>query len=174
MGNTALVQYGILEEKSDYRAHVCIAAMTAYVFPTEEGRRAIEGGNHRTARAYQGDHVTAEGLLVPPDDINECQAVGIPEHWLVSLNFSESDSTTDKGEKAVKVVKGMLKKGMIALPLVANQIDDKDMQIEGVDIIVTGRVRIQVKCDYRGGDRRLGGTGNLFLQTKECNPYGLH
>jgi hypothetical protein len=44
------------------------------------------------------------------------------------------------------------------------------MQFEGLDIVVATRVRIQVKLDFRGGERELGGTGNLFLQTAECNP----
>ena len=34
-------------------------------------------------------------------------------------------------------------------------------------IVVNGKWRIQVKCDYDAGP---GGTGNLFLQTAECNP----
>jgi hypothetical protein len=47
------------------------------------------------------------------------------------------------------------------------------VQIDGDDIVVlTGanRVHIQVKCDYPGGDKALGGTGNLYLQVAERNP----
>ena len=42
------------------------------------------------------------------------------------------------------------------------------------DLLVTASLRIQVKCDYRGGPRELGGSGNLFLQTHECNPLRRH
>ena len=66
----------------------------------------------------------------------------------------------------------MLKKGLISLPINATIIDDKDIQIAGTDIIVCSHLKIQVKCDYRAGNkkhhRRV--TGNLFLQIAECNP----
>ncbi len=32
----------------------------------------------------------------------------------------------------------------------------------------------QVKCDFDGGRKELGGTGNLFLQVKEANPFKLY
>ncbi len=45
------------------------------------------------------------------------------------------------------------------------------MQIRGVDIVVRGQWRIQVKCDYDAGRGKDGsGTGNLFLQVAERNP----
>ena len=45
----------------------------------------------------------------------------------------------------------------------------ENVQIQGTDILVFSRKRVQVKCDYRCGDRPLG-TGNVFLQRAERNP----
>jgi hypothetical protein len=48
-------------------------------------------------------------------------------------------------------------------------VEGRGLQIEGMDIIVNCKVKIQVKCDFTGGRKPLG-SGNLFLQTAECNP----
>jgi len=51
------------------------------------------------------------------------------------------------------------------------EINERMMQISGIDVTMQDNMKIQVKMDYNGGDKRLGGTGNLYLQTAECNPY---
>ena len=86
------------------------------------------------------------------------------------INFSPEDSTGAKGDKAVKIVSGLIRRGMFPFYLEGIEVGDYDLQIEGLDIIVSMNARIQVKCDYRGGPRWHGGTGNLFLQVAECNP----
>jgi hypothetical protein len=90
--------------------------------------------------------------------------------------FDEAADTSDKGRKAVELVAAMIRNGLFPLPYAVGQLDSdpaKDMQINGDDIIVdlgANRVHIQVKCDFRGGDKALGGTGNLYLQVAERNP----
>ena len=85
-----------------------------------------------------------------------------------------TETTSTKGLKAVAIVVAMLKQGMIALPLNTKVIDDKALQIKGTDVIVQNTLHLQVKCDFAAGPRDHGGTGNLFLQTQECNPYKLY
>jgi hypothetical protein len=63
---------------------------------------------------------------------------------------------------------------MIALRADGNVISSKSMQIDGSDIVVSNRVHIQVKCDFDAGQKLLGGTGNLFIQESECNPFRFH
>lgn len=50
----------------------------------------------------------------------------------------------------------------------------KVIDIKGTDIYVTtvsGKVKIQVKCDFIGGEIEYGGSGYLYLQTAERNPF---
>jgi len=182
LGNTALVDYGIQTEKSHIRAHVCPKARRVYVYPTPNGIEAIESGAYISRPGYQSgiSMPTSLGYLVPPFDIAECVALAIrPDAWDY-LNFSDEDSLTDKGNKAVRLVKGMLKRGLFPIPAIGTEITDRDLQVDGTDIIIrAGAIRqqdivIQVKCDFPGGERDLGGTGNLFLQIAECNPLGIH
>lgn len=168
MGNTKLVSYGIQNEKSDLRAHVCVKIKKVYIYPTEAGIEAVFSGKHPLAPAYTGSIKTATGYLVPPGCISNCEVFKIPDKWWKRVNFKDFDNTTIKGEKAVRIVKNMIIKGMMpALKLKYEEVTEKDLQIEGTDIIIRSKAKIQVKCDYKGGE---GGTGNLFLQTSECNP----
>jgi hypothetical protein len=48
------------------------------------------------------------------------------------------------------------------------EVDDWEFQVRGVDLVLARRVTIQVKCDYNAGN---AGTGNLYIQTKECNLF---
>jgi len=52
----------------------------------------------------------------------------------------------------------------------AKESEQKDVQLRGTDILVACNKRIQVKCDYRSG-KKPNGTGNLFLQKSERNPF---
>ena len=175
---TQLFDYGIQNEQSDIRAHVCPLVQRVYVYPTEEGRRAIASGQWTKRPAFQPGVVglTAEGYCVPPFAIRRCVAVEVrAEAWL-AVDFHESDNTSTKGEKAVRMVAQMIRCGVFPLPCATGALNldsEKTLQIQGDDIIVdlgASRVHIQVKCDYRGGDKGLGGTGNLFLQVAERNP----
>lgn len=174
LGNTQLVEYGIQTEESDIRAHVCVLAKTVYVYRTIDGLSCVLSGKYARRPVYTGTIVTAQGYAVPANDVPGCQVVTIPDPWLNHLRFSNDDSTSIKGEKAIKVVKGLLKTGRFPLlPIDVSEVDDEQMQISGTDIKVSLSVdvKIQVKCDYRGGNGPYSCTGNLFLQVTECNPY---
>lgn len=173
-----LVQYGIQNEQSDVRAHVCPLVRRVYVYPTSEGRRAVESGNWPKRQGFQRGVVghTAEGYLVPPSAIPRCLAIAVRDVAWDAVDFRESDTTSAKGKKATRLVAEMVRAGIFPIPLAVENLNaapPRHLEIDGDDIIVdfgAGRVRIQVKCDYRGGDVALGGTGNLFLQVAERNP----
>lgn len=175
VGNTTLVPYGIQNEESDLRIHVCPVAKHVYVFPTKHGVQAIDTGKFEKKPGYQDIHgcngKTAEGYLVPPSSIEGCISIRIPVFILVRYPIYQWDSTTDKGNKATAIVADLLRLGRIPLKADPEVIHDSDLQIKGTDITVKLNTRIQVKCDFAGGDKRHGHvTGNLFLQVAECNP----
>lgn len=175
LGNTQLVNYGIQSEESDIRAHVSIATRHVYIYSTKLGLGIIAQPNgYRLVPVYTGNIQTAKGYLVPPGDIPGCEHVSIPDDVFVDVKFSIRDNTSEKGRKAVLVVRQMLKRGLLPIDLKVEEIDDEAIQISGTDIIVSTKVKIQVKCDWKAGHRELGGTGNLFLQVAECNPLGMH
>lgn len=178
----ALFDYGIQTEKSDIRAHVCPTVRRVYVYPTASGLLVVEKGCYPLVPAYQPgwNEPTAEGYLVPPDDIACCVELKIRKGAWDHLKFRKEESTTEKGRKAVVLVKMMLKRGLMPIPTESEVVEEKDIQISGTDIYVRANklkerdVHIQVKCDYDGGRKELGGTGNLFLQVREINPLGLY
>jgi len=195
LGNTDLVDYGIQNEESDLRIHVSPATKSIYVYDTINGVDAVvcdsANGNRKVKVRTQmkdefGDPivdrtgaplkvVTAEGYLVPPHDIYGCHRIDIPDDVLNTANFRFHDSTTQKGNKAVVVVKKMLNRGLIPLtPDDVDEISDEEMQVSGVDISISSKAKIQVKCDWKAGPKEYGGTGNLFLQVSECNPLNQH
>lgn len=51
---------------------------------------------------------------------------------------------------------------------------DKELDIRGTDIIVSARRHIQVKYNAPAYLQEEGGTGNLFVQTHECNPLKIY
>lgn len=140
----------------------------------EAGRAAIS--RHEYAKKsvkLDGKITTAQGYAIPVGMIDGIQQILIPKAIHDRYRIIESMTTTTKGMFAVNIVVLMLKGLLIPLPVNIDISDDRSVQVSGTDIIVSSLVRIQVKCDYRAGDRKLGGTGNLFLQTAECNPYKM-
>jgi len=86
------------------------------------------------------------------------------------LKIGAFDPPGVKGDRAALIVKGLLVTNKF--PLFAGKaelVDAQTLQVKGVDIQVS--INIQVKCDYNGGPKERGGTGNLFLQVAECNPF---
>lgn len=166
--NTELINYGIQTEESDFRAHVCVLSKQVHLFKTENGVKATKK-NYRLVPVYTNGILTAKGYLVPPEDLNT-EIVWLPQDWLDELQITETDNTTVKGQKAIEIVKRLILQGMCPLELSPKEITEKDIQIKGIDIVVTLNAKIEVKCDYRGGLKENGGTGNLFLQIAECNP----
>ena len=177
-GNTELIEYGIQNEASDIRAHVCVTTERMYVYSTTSGVETIEKGDYRMMPAFQwvnGQSMkTAEGYLVPPEDIEGCITKTIPQSLIEHYSFDRSDSTSIKGNKAVGVVMSFIQAGHFPFIAEGQVIDDRNLQVSGTDIHVGIDKKIQVKCDYNGGPRELGGTGNLYLQVAECNPLGRH
>jgi hypothetical protein len=171
-----LYEYGIMQENSDVRAHVAPATKRVYVFPTRAARTAIKQGDYRIASASQNgvNGATAQGWLVPPDDIEGCIAIRVrPPIWSY-LDFRRNEPTPVRGEKATKLVCGMLRRGLFPLP--ALQRTDLSLEVNGTDIIAEVEEHqrlIQVKCDFNAGHRAFGGTGNLYLQKSERNPKRL-
>lgn len=168
-----LVEYGIQTEESDIRAHVCVLAGKTYVYQTRHGVAVCRSGKFPKKPGYQPgvEYATAVGYLVPWEQIPGI--VPISSQWLIDkVSFSDKDSTTVKGNKASWVVEQLVRIGWFPLPVVAEVATDVSIQHKGIDLIVSGKWRIQVKCDYRGGGVKLPNatTGNLYLQTAECNP----
>ena len=168
-GNTTLIPYGIQTDESDYRFHISFGAGCAYFFPTESGRRAVEDGRGKPFVASQPgvNVVTGRGRKVPWQQIDGCQEIDIPDSWMKKIDCRKTDTPTQKGKKAVKIARGLLLKGRVALPASSREITEKQMQIRGKDLIITSEFSIEVKCDF------WGGVYGLTLQTHECNPLGL-
>jgi hypothetical protein len=174
-----LHEYGIMQEDSDTRAHVCPVVKRVYVFDTATACRIIREGDYRVASATQqgvnGD--TARGWLVPPGDLPGCAEIRPRELVWEALNFSPQEPTSMRGREAVRLVVGMIKNGMFPLPAHPSSDLSLDVDLAGTDIKATVHaqtLKIQVKCDREGGRKKLGGTGNLYLQKSERNPHGLH
>jgi hypothetical protein len=170
MNQPDLIQYGIQDEDSDIRAHVCVLAKIVYVFPTWAGVKAINSGKFPSVGASQPgvDFDTSRGILVPPGQIEGCIRISASIS-IEKVAFSRTDNTTTKGQKAAQVIELLLRKGYFPLPADPGIAKSLDLQRRGIDILVSGNWRIQVKCDYEGG---IGAacTGNLFIQTDEINP----
>lgn len=173
LGNTELVKSGIAEETSDIRVHVSMATKSVYIYRTQDGVDAIDPSRHREVKVERRGYVTAAGFLVPPGDIRNCERIAIPVglHW--PYDFSKDDSEEKKGKNAEDIVRAMLRDGDICLMPFVERVDDIAQQISGVDLIAKMDLKIQVKADHDAGPKELGGTGNLFLQVEECNPFGI-
>jgi len=182
MPQPSLFEYGIQTEKSDIRTHVCPVVRRVYVYPTSSGLMVIESGCYPLVPGYQPgwSEPTAEGYLVPPDDIPCCVELKFRDTVWDHLSFRKDEATSEKGRKAVRLVKMMLKRGLLPIPTESEIVEERNIQISGTDIYVKANrlrekdVHIQVKCDFDGGRKELGGTGNLFLQVREINPFGLY
>lgn len=178
-GNTKLVDYGIQNEQSDLRAHVAVLAGRVYVYSTVKGLATLNDGLAKglyqpravyTNVGHRGQVQTATGYAVP---VGHIKHVAVDAADIIrAQEFKETDSTTAKGVKAQSVVEYLLRRGLFPLPVLAEIVRDVDMQRKGLDLVVRGTWRIQVKCDWRAGTGHPQCTGNLYLQTAECNPFG--
>ncbi len=176
-GNNKLVEYGVEQDQSDYRAHVGYKVQHVYIFPTASAKALLRSDHNleeKTATQNGVNGPTAKGFPAPISHLKGIQEVLIPPDIYQRHPIRPTDQTTWKGARAVEIVQAMLRRGLIALPLATTEITDKDMQVKGGDIIISSSLVIQVKCDYLAGPRKLGGTGNLYLQTHECNPRRMY
>lgn len=167
-GVTMLHNYGIQNEESDLRAHVSVCNATVYTFLPSAAMDAINSHPEIQARqAFQTGvkFATANGYPMPIKYISGLSSIKIPQHIFMDANFLMSDSTSEKGNKAVFCIKEMLKRNLIPFDFNIEEVTDRTMQIKGTDILISAKYRIQIKCDWRVGE-----TGNIYLQTQECNP----
>jgi hypothetical protein len=167
-----MIAHGIQTEKSHLRAHVGIVVKQCYVFPQaalvgvmskfEVGYATQPGANGWTGKGYKVPWVVVPGIQVIP----------FPAEWVALC--TKDLSTSEKGDFAIYVVRHLLRQGKISLPLDHSVTEDVNLQREGEDLVAWGQWRIEVKCDYGCGSEKLGGTGNLFIQTEESNPFAQH
>lgn len=170
----ALFEYGIHTEASDVRAHVSVVGRSIYAFRTRHGLDAIARLHPATASAWQPgvSGRTAEGWLVPPNEIADCRRLRFYS-WPRWSAFSDDLSTSEKGRLAVECVVESMRAGRFPFWILASEDERREVQVKGTDIVVFCKQRVQVKCDWRCGDGP-GATGNLFLQRAERNPLGMH
>ena len=171
-----LCYYGIIQENSHIRAHVGPVAKCVYVYKTADMIQAIMVNEYRKLPAYQKnyDGITGYGPIVPLSKV----PFVIPVKWRSVewwKNFKDADDTTDKGKKAVTVVTQIMRLGRFPFFVVPQEVTDINMDIEGTDIIISGKWRVQVKCDWKAGPKEIEGcSGNLFVQTHEINPREMY
>ena len=119
-------------------------------------------------QTMQGMKTTSWAKLIPLSDIPH-ESWPIPDDIYDKRCVPCNAGQSEKGRAAEGVVLDMLEL-MGRKPL---EITDRDQQLSGIDIVVSD-VSYQVKCDWNGGDKELGGTGNLYIELNECNPQGKH
>lgn len=176
----SLTEYGIQNENSICRAHVCPLAKTVYTYNTRLALAHVQNHTYPVRPAYQdvnGQRIlTAKGYIVPVMDIPMIRKNRIWDDVWGTYPIQRQDSTSYKGQQALLIVQTGLQLGLIALPTMGDEVNDLNSQIAGRDIVVHRGVSIQVKCDYLGGEKHLHSycTGNLYLQIAECNPHQYH
>lgn len=169
-----LYEHGIQTENSDIRCHVAPGTHCIFVFQTS-AILELELTKYRKVYARQDgvSYRTSEGYIVPPGDIRDIRIFnGGSEPWWEAFDPDPlKETTTTKGKKAEAVVERMLRAGRF--PLWPSNVKGS-MRIEaqhaGIDILLHGMWRIQVKCDFWAGTKEKGGTGNLYFETAELNP----
>lgn len=177
---TNLTEYGIQNENSICRAHVCPLAKVVYTYNTRLAVEHIQAHSYPVKPAYQDVNgiriLTAKGYIVPVVDIPMIRKNTIWDDVWETYPIQKHQTTSHKGQQALLIVQTGLRLGLIALPTLGDEIDDLDNQIQGRDIVVHRGVSIQVKCDFLGGERHLHPlcTGNLYLQIAERNPHQYH
>lgn len=173
MLTSPLVEYGIHTEESDIRAHVSVVNRAIYVFETWRGVEAITRNNPPLRHAGQPGvkGPTAEGWVVAVGSIEDLRRLRF-HSWGKWSDFTAGLSTTEKGAMAVECVMAAMLRGRFPLWIAGREAEGLDAQIAGTDILIALNKRVQVKCDFRGGDGppNGNGTGNLYLQKAERNP----
>lgn len=170
-----LHKYGIDDEQSDIRAHVSLPGKYVTVYRTADMVSLIANNSYRQRTATQPgvDFVTARGWLVPLCDIQ-------PQYALKSEAFPwhrwdhDKMNCAQKGDMAVTCVKAAIIANKFPLWVCGYVNGDKELDIKGTDIIVSAKRHIQVKYDAPAYPKEEGGTGNLYIQTHECNPLKMY
>ncbi len=166
-----LIEHGIQTESADIRCHVAPGTKLIFVFRTAP-LRDLNLESYSTGWASQPgvEYKTGKGYLVPIADIPDMRVIRtlITPWWEA---FSRDQLPQEKGNLAVDVVSRLLRVGRFPLWYDdARDSEDVGVQRGGTDIVLREKW-IQVKCDYDAGPKADGGTGNIFLQTAEVNPF---
>jgi|AntDeeMinimDraft_6_1070357.scaffolds.fasta_scaffold08066_2 hypothetical protein len=170
--NKELVKYGIFEEESDYRAHVggdkCV-----YVFKTQNCIDALNETEYPLNPATQQGIVTAKGYCIPVKKWDGTLIKNIKgirrlkyHSWPKWDLFDNNWNTPKKGDWAVECVLSIMRKGRFPFYISAKPTNNIQLDIDGTDILVENKTKIQVKCDFP-----IKYTDNLYIQTHECNPF---
>lgn len=163
-----LVPYGIQNEKSSLRIHVCVRAGCLVIFKTSVVAWLVEQKSYPRKEVLTRGIVTAIGYTIPVEDIPDVITVNIPPALLHDDDLYSKDTGT-KGTAAERLALTMIRRGWFPPETFVGLIDDEHIQIDGADIHI--EILIQVKCDAPGGPRKNGGTGNVFIQIAERNPF---
>ena len=95
-----LVDYGIQNDESQFRVHICFNARNVYVYPTQEAKNFLEENkeSYRCVPAYQPGYKkpTAMGYLVPINDIPFCDEIEMPSEVLWVNEIKEGDTIEAK------------------------------------------------------------------------------
>ena len=129
--------------------------------------------NYQEGDAYIEGKLSGKWRLVPIEVVPNLKYLRCNPAWFDIFGSDPYlDNTSVKGEKAVDIVKRIIKNFDFPYwcPTIKDE-QDEEKQKKGQDLKIGENV-VQVKCDWSGGPRSLGGTGNLFIQTDELNLYG--
>lgn len=169
-----LTEYGIMNENSDIRAHVGPLSQQVFVYKTNDGKEALKkyifsGGIERSGGQPGYNGFTFKGYAVPIKYFDDLKIINLDIEWF--MNYKKDLPLELKGRLAVSTVHKLLDNGMFPLWCKGVETSNKQIQISGEDVRVNGIWKIQVKNDEKAGTIDSGGSGNLFLQTHESNPF---
>lgn len=174
MNSTDLYEYGIADEQSDLRIHVCVKARRLYVYQTEVVRELLTVRDYPLRSASQNGQLTAYGYVIPWRDIPNIKEEEVAADIWKVIPIGRDMDPTEKGRRAAEIARAFLQTGTLRFAPLVEVVHDFDRQLAGADLVVSIRRIVQVKCDYNGGNKAYGGTGNLFIQTAERNPHQRH
>lgn len=171
-----LHRYGIEDEQSDIRAHVSLPGRSLLVYRTSDmvDLVRLKAYPERNATQPGVDFDTAKGWIVPIADIIPMGAFIRSEHFPWDRWSHNEMGCKEKGDMAVYCVKAAIVNNRFPLWVCGRTNADTELDIQGTDIIVSARRRIQVKYDHLAYPKNEGGSGNLFIQTRECNPLKIY
>lgn len=178
LGNTQLKNFGIQNWESEYMIHVCPKPGKVYIYKTEIGQDAADSGLYPQKSVWtklpNGSKCeTARGYAVPWHRLAGIRFYNIPNDLLQAHKRVARASPSRKGRWAEWVFQEMRKRGLIDHDTSSIMVNDLGAQLRGIDIEIQAPT-YQVKYDGPGGHKEFDGSGNLFLQTDECNPLGFH
>lgn len=161
-----LVEHGIHTEDADERIHVGFQCGVLIRFNVAKALEAVKLRKPRRRNLPGQQSVrgpTADGFACPMEWIAGLTMTSIPMELLDRFRPDPRASTSVKGRAACDVACAMVPGLQPALSFADKQ---------GTDMYRDGKVKVQIKCDWRAGPCPIG-SGNVYLQTHERNPRKL-